>query len=162
MAIPNWISTVIPATVIDEAVAKIKEVQTLLAPYLINTLTSEDVAGLSKLGQKSEPYVTKGLEYAKSNGGFVPTWVNIAEADKDFTYFNSLRPVDTLLAQVAAQVADSRIEAGAEALDAINDFYKSVQQAHNSGVAAAAPIYNDLKERYIRNGKKANNSDSAK
>lgn len=162
MAIPNRISATIPAQVIADVVTKLKEVQTLLSPYLVNTLSSDDVATLSKLGEKSEPYVTKGLEYAKSNGGFVPSWVNIPESDKDFTYFTALRPVDTLLTQIAAQVADSRIEAGAEALDAINDFYKSVQQAHNSGVAAATPIYNDLKERYIRNGKKASNIDSAK
>jgi hypothetical protein len=129
---------------------------------VVETLTSEDVASLGKLGEKSEPYVTKGLEYSKKNAAFVPSWVNIAEADKDFTYFNVLRPVDTLLAQLAKQVANSRIETGAEALDAINDFYKSAHQAHNSGVAAAAIIYNDLKERYAKYDKKSSKNDSPK
>ncbi len=162
MAIPNRISATIPEAVIAEVITKIKEAQALLLPHLVNTLTSEDVAGLAKLGEKSEPFVTKGLEYAKTNGGFVPTWVDIPEANKDFVYFNALRPIDILLAQLAGQVADSRIEAGAEALDAVNDFYKTVQQANKSGLAAALPIYNDLKERYASYGKKATKTDSPK
>jgi ADP-dependent phosphofructokinase/glucokinase len=59
-----------------------------------------------------------------------------------------------LLSQFGKQVANSRIEAGAEVLDAVNDFYKSVQHAHQNGVPAAAPIFDEMKKRYIANGRK--------
>lgn len=154
MAIPNRISTTVPAATITDALAKINEGFNLLKPYLLATLTTEEIDGLAKLGEKSEPFATKGIEYAKTNNQFVPSWVSIPESEKDFTYFNALRPVDILLAQFAKQVADSRIEAGAEVMDVVNDYYKSVKQAHLSGVPAATPIYEDLKQRYIPLGKR--------
>lgn len=155
MAIPNRISAVIPATVITDASTKITDAFNLLKPYLLSTLTAEEVGGLAKLGEKSEPFADKGLEFAKTNSTFVPGWVSIAEAEKDFGYFEALRPVDILLEQFAKQVANSRIEAGAEVMDAVNDFYKAVQQAHLNGVPAATPLYNEMKKRYMAQGRKS-------
>ncbi len=159
MAIPNRISSTIPATVITDAITKITDAQNLLKPYLLATLTADEVGALAKLGEKSEPFADKGIEFAKTNAAFVPSWVNIPEAEKDFGYFEALRPVDTLLSQLSKQVTNSRIEAGAEVLDAVNDFYKAVQQAHLNGVAAATPIYNEMKKRYIANGRKKPTAD---
>lgn len=148
MAIANRISTTIPAATVADALTKINDGFNLLKPFLLATLTNDEIEGLAKLGEKSEPFANKGIDYAKTNTQFTPTWVNIAEAEKDFAYFEILRPVDLLLAQFSKQVADSRIETGAEVMDAVNDFYKSVKSAHNSGVPAATPIYQDLKQRY--------------
>ena len=154
MAIPNRISAVIPALTIADAIKKITEGYTLLQPFLLATLTADEITALAKLGEKSEPFANKGIEYAKINTQFTPSWVNVAEADKDFGYFEALRPVDILLSQFSQQVADSRIEAGAEVMDVVNDYYKSVKQAHYSGVPAATPIYQDLKQRYEAQGKR--------
>ncbi len=154
MAIPNRISTTIPAAAIADAIAKITDAKNLLKPYLLETLTADEVNALAKLGEKSEPFADKGIEYAKTNAQFVPSWVNIPEAEKDLGYFEALRPVDILLSQLSIQVAGSRIEAGAEVLDAVNDFYKAVQQAHFNGVAAATPIYDEMRKRYTANGRR--------
>lgn len=148
MAIANRISVLIPAATITDALTKINDAFTLLKPFLLASLTADEISGLAKLGEKSEPFANKGIEYAKNNAPLVPSWVNIAEAEKDFGYFEALRPVDLLLAQFGKQVANSRIEAGAEVLDAVNDFYKSVKAAHQNGVPTATPIYNELKQRY--------------
>lgn len=148
MAIANRISLVIPAATVTDVLTKINDAFTLLHPYLLATLTNDEIEGLAKLGEKSEPFANKGIDYAKTNTQFTPSWVNIAEAEKDFAYFEALRPVDILLGQFAKQVANSRIEAGAEVMDAVNDYYKSVKEAHKTGVPAATPIYNDLKQRY--------------
>ncbi len=148
MAIANRISAVIPAATITDATTKINDAFNLLKPFLLATLTAEEIGGMAKLGEKSEPFANKGIEYAKTNGALVPSWVNIAEAEKDFGYFEALRDTDLLLAQFAKQVANSRIEAGAEVLDAVNDFYKSVKAAHQNGVPTATPIYTELRQRY--------------
>lgn len=154
MAIPNRISAAIPAATITDAVAKVTDALNLLKPYLLTTLTGDEIAGLAKLGEKSEPFAEKGIEFAKTNAGFVPSWVNISEAEKDFAYFNALRGIDILLGQLSKQVAFSRIESGAEVLDAVNDFYKSVQHAAQNGVPAALPVYDEMKKRYAANGRK--------
>ena len=152
MAIPNRISAAVLPENVQKAMDAFKEGFALLKPSLLETLSKDDLDHLAKLGEASEPFVTKGLEFAAVNPDLVPTWVNVPESKKDFTYFEALRPVDTLLLQMWQQVSSSRMEAGAEALDAINDFYKSVQSAHNSGVKAATPIYEEMKKRYSKNG----------
>jgi hypothetical protein len=156
MAIANRISAVIPPATVTDVITKITDAFNLLKPYLLATLTAEEIDGLAKLGEKSEPFAGKGIEFAKTNSNLVPSWVNIPEAEKDFAYFEALRPIDILLDQFAKQVASSKIEAGAEVLDAVNDFYKSVQQAHESGVLTATPIYDEMKKRYAANGRRPN------
>jgi hypothetical protein len=148
MAIANRISEVIPATVIADATTKITDARNLLKPYLLTALEASDIDGLAKLGEQSEPFASKGIDYAKTNAALVPSWVNIAEAEKDMAVFEVLRPVDTLMAQFAREIHFTRIEAGAEVLDAVNDFYKSVKRAHLDGIAAATPIFTDMKKRY--------------
>jgi hypothetical protein len=65
------------------------------------------------------------------------------------------------VAQLALRISQTRIVAGAEALDCINDFYKSVKQDAEDGIAEAKPIYEELKKRYISNGnRKAKSTDS--
>jgi hypothetical protein len=59
MAIPNRISTAIPATVIADVITKLTDAQNLLKPYLLATLTAEEVGALAKLGEKSEPFADK-------------------------------------------------------------------------------------------------------
>jgi hypothetical protein len=148
MAIANRISEVIPATVIADVTTKITDARNLLKPYLLTALEASDIEGLAKLGEQSEPFASKGIDYAKTNAALVPSWVNIAEAEKDKGVFDDLRQVDTLMAQFAREIHFTRIEAGAEVLDAVNDFYKSVKTAHLDGVAAATPIFIEMKKRY--------------
>lgn len=148
MAIANRISEVIPATVLADVTTKITEARTLLKPYLLTALEAADIDGLAKLGEQREPFASKGIEYAKTNTSLVPSWVNIAEAEKDMAVFEALRPIDVQMAQFAREIHFTRIEAGAEVLDAVNDFYKSVKRAHLDGIAAATPIFSDMKKRY--------------
>jgi hypothetical protein len=72
---------------------------------------------------------------------------------KDFDVFEALRPIDPLVNQLAILVSRTRILAGSEAIDCINDYYKNVKQDAEDGVAEAIPIYNDLKQRYEKVGK---------
>lgn len=153
MANKNLISEVIPAQVITDATKGLNDVFTLLKPYLIDNITKEQIDTMPKLGEKSEPYVDKGLEYATNHPNTVPRRCNIAEAQKDFNVFEALRPIDPLVNQLAILVSRTRILAGSEAIDCINDYYKSVKQDAEDGVAEAIPIYNDLKQRYQNVGK---------
>ena len=163
MAIANRISVTIPATVITDVTTKLLDAFTLLKPYLVNNLSKEDLQNVAKMGDKSEPFVEKGLEQSKNNASLVPAWVTVSEADKDFLYFKVMRPIETILQQMFEAVSNSRTEAGAEALDAMNDFYKSIQQAAHTGVAIAIPIYEELKKRYAYNGvRKRPGTDDAK
>jgi hypothetical protein len=84
MANKNLISEVIPEKVIDDATKGLNDVFTLLKPYLMDNITKEQIDAMPKLGEKSEPYVDKGLEYATNHPNTVPRRCNIAEAEKRF------------------------------------------------------------------------------
>jgi hypothetical protein len=148
----NRISSVIPQTDLDAALKLIEQGYNKLKPYLLEALSKHEIEAYAKLGEKSEPFVSKGIEFAKTNMQLVPRRCNIAESEKDYKVFEALRPVDVLVSQLALHISQTRVIAGAEALDCINDFYKSVKQDAQDGIADAVPIYEELKKRYIGNG----------
>jgi hypothetical protein len=149
----NRISMVIPQADLDDALGLIEQGYNKLKPYLIEALSKEEMEGYAKLGEKSEPFVDKGIEFAKNSTPLVPRRCNIPESEKDFNVFEVLRPHDVMVAQLALRISQTRIVAGAEALDCINDFYKSVKQDAEDGIAEAKPIYEELKKRYASVGK---------
>lgn len=154
MSIPNNLSEIIPQAVLDSVAKKLQEANDELKPYLVETLSKEENDALAKLGEKSEPFVDKGIEFALTNPRFVPDWISIPEAEKDFKVFTALRTIEILAAQLLGGVSSTRIVGGAESLAAINIFYGAVGQAHKDGVAAATPIYEELRKRYIANGRR--------
>jgi hypothetical protein len=153
MANKNLINQVIPAKVIADATTLLNQTLTLLEPYLIDGITAKQINEMVKLGEKSEPFVDKGLEYATNHPNTVPKRCNIPDAQKDFDVFEALRPIDPLVNRLAILVSHTRILSGSEAIDCINYYYNNVKQDAEDGVAEAIPIYNDLKVRYDKVGK---------
>lgn len=154
MAKANRISVNIPADALQEALKKVNEALSLVKPYLLPGLTTDEISGMAKLGEKTEPFVEKGLEFTMSNPRFMPSWGNAAEASKDYKYFSDLRPLDILVQQFGELLSHSRIEAGAESLAEINIYYKAVRAAHEAGDAEATPIFEELNKRYAENGRR--------
>lgn len=153
MSNKNLINASIPAQVITDATTKLNDAYTLLKPYLVEALSKEEINGMPKLGEKSEPYVDKGLQYATNYPNTVPRRCNIADATKDFALFEVLRNLDIISNQLSIRINHTRLLAGSEAIDCINDYYKSIKQDAQDGVAEAIPIYNELKQRYQNVGK---------
>jgi len=156
----NRISKVVVAKDITDGIELIKQGYAKISPYLIDGVTEEELKHEAKLGEAGEPYVEKGIEFAKSNSDLVPRRCNVAEAEKDYIVYESLRPVATILNQYAEQVALTRKVAGIEVLECVNDFYKSVKEDAEDGVAAAIPVANELGKRYVGRKKKTSTSNS--
>jgi len=72
----NQHTQVIPNDVLAQATAKINEATALLKPFLL-TLTAEERKVMLKKGDKSDSFVNKAFEYAKTNPEFLPFFVNI-------------------------------------------------------------------------------------
>ena len=69
------------------------------------------------MGDKSQAFVLKALDYSKTNSEFAPKSVNIAEWQKDFEAVQDLTPVKNQLAQLSSDVDDTIMVLGAEAYD---------------------------------------------
>jgi len=115
MSTQNQISIEIPQTVIDEVTTKLQECKIALAPYL-QGLTAEERQSLFKLGNKTVATVQKTKTYVDTNPEFVPAYMNSSEFIKDEKVVSQLQPIVNLTAQLHSDTDDTKMLAGAEAL----------------------------------------------
>ncbi|WP_136667857.1 hypothetical protein [Flavobacterium sp. H122] len=153
MATKNQISIEIPQNVIDAVKDKLQECKTALAPYL-QGLTMEERLSLFKMGDKTVATVQKTKSYVETNPEFVPVYMDKTEFLKDEALVSTLSPIANLASQLSADVNDTIMLAGSEALQASMLYYGQVKEANNKGIVTAKPIYQDLSQRFVRPSRK--------
>lgn len=143
----NRISLSISDTQKQQIEAAIGVLAGLLSPMLI-ALDNDDQKSLSKMNDRSIPFVEKVVQYVDSNPEFVPPYVDIAEFKKDFETFTNLREFVRPLLQLVGNLEDTTILSGSDAYEVARAYYKSVQQGAKMNVPDAQAIYEDLKPRF--------------
>jgi hypothetical protein len=157
----NQHTQVIPHDVLAQATAKINEAAALLKPYLL-TLTAEERKVMLKKGDKSDSFVNKAFEYAKTNPEFLPFFVNIADFEIDITDSDNLIGIASQALQLCNSLDDTAMVAGSEAYYAALAYYNSVQQASSQNVPGAKVIYEELKKRFALKSRKSDTEATAK
>lgn len=155
MTTKNQISIEIPQEVIDTVTQKLQECKTTLAPYL-QGLTVEERLSLFKMGDKTVATVQKTKSYVDTNPEFVPVYMDKTEFLKDEAVVSILSPIANLAAQLSADVNDTMMLAGSEALQAAMLYYGQVKEAQSKGIVTAKPIYEDLSQRFMKRTRKKN------
>ena len=153
MATPNQISMVIPQETVDGVVQKLQDCKAALAPYL-QALTAAERQHLLKMGDKTVAIVQKTKSYVETNPEFIPAYMDKAEFLQDEAVVTQLEPVLQLAEQLFADVTDTVMLSGSEALKAALLYYGQVKEAAHKGVVTAEPIYNDLSARFARSAHK--------
>jgi hypothetical protein len=156
----NQHSQVIPHDLLAQATVKINEAAALLKPYLL-TLTAEERKVMLKKGNKSDSFVNKAFEYAKTNPEFLPFFVNIADFEVDITDSDNLIGIISQTQQLCNGLDDTEMVAGSEAYYAALAYYNSVQQATNQNVPGAKTIYEELKKRFALKSRKSDTDSTA-
>lgn len=133
--------------------AAIGELQDVLQPKLAS-LSPEQRVRLPKMGDSSEPFVEKALDYARANPEFMPPYMEAAELQTDFEAVKSLNTVYRPLEQLLSQLDDSRMLSGSEAYTAALAYYQSVKLAARMNIGGAKAIYDDLRSRFKDNGRR--------
>lgn len=147
MAQQNRISVTIPQKTIDDVTNHLADIKRLLSTYL-HSLTVEERQSLVKMGDRSQPFVKKALEYAKANSDFAPKTIDVSEWQKDFDAVEDLAPIKNQLTQILSDVDDTIMILGVEAYDPARWYYNNVQFAASKGDTSAKPIYEDLSKRF--------------
>jgi hypothetical protein len=145
----NRISISIPSDVIVQATTALNQVKTLLQPYL-QSLTVEERHDLLKMSDKSLSFVSKVNDYCTSNGEFCPGYMNVDEFKNDFAAASALKPLLDLCEQICSNIDDTVMLAGSEAFSGALLYYNGVQVAAKTGQMNAKPIFDDLRQRFIR------------
>lgn len=153
MGTKNQISIEIPQEVVDTVKEKLQECKAALAPYL-QGLTAEERSTLFKMGNKTVATVQKTKSYVDTNPEFVPAYMDKTEFLKDEAVVSLLSPIANLSSQLSADVNDTIMLAGSEALQASLLYYGQVKEAQSKGIVTAKPIYEDLSQRFAKRTRK--------
>lgn len=143
----NVVSIVIPPGDLQQVIFKLQEINAILKPYLI-ALTPDDRKTLPKMNDKTEPFVTKALDYAKSNPEFAPAYMSVPELQIDMKAVSDLTSILQLLEPLCDNVNDTEMLCGSEAYMAALTYYNSVKHGAKMNVPSAKGIYEDLKKRF--------------
>lgn len=147
MSQQNQLAVQIPAADLQTITKLVTDLQTALAPYVI-TLNTEDRKSLLKMSDKSVSFVTKSLEYTKTNPEFVPAFLSVADMQVDADAVNTLQPLLRQVQQIADNLDDTVMLSGSEAFTAALLYYNNVKQALKGNVPNAKTVYDDLSQRY--------------
>lgn len=132
-----------------QAVANALTVLESKVPFLIN-LTKAEKKALKIMGDKSQPLVEKALEIAKANPAMAPGFTDIAEMERDFSTWKTLRPIANRILSLADQFDDTMAALGSDALRATLDIYAHVQMAADRNITGANAALDQLKPFFER------------
>lgn len=118
-----------------------------LNPHL-KTLNAKERRTLPKMGDGTEPFVEKTIDYAKSNPQFLPPYVQVDDIEVDFTAVQVLNNYIRPLRQVLDALEDTTMLAGSEAYVAALSYYNSVKLGQRMNMPGAESIYEDLRTRF--------------
>jgi hypothetical protein len=149
MSDTNRYSSVIPPEVAEQAKDFFHQGAQVLAPYLIN-LTPDERIQLPKMGDKSVPFVTKGLEYLQIPGTPTPPYINGEELGIDLNAHETLRQIRQIAQPIVDMLDDTMLLCGSEAYVAVLAFYTYLKGAAKMNVPGAKTIYDDLSTRFPR------------
>jgi len=125
-----------------------------LKDVLLFNLSAQERLEFAKMGDKTIGFVEKAIDYAQQNPRLVPTFLDIEEAEKDFTLARDLYSIYQQLNTLCRSVEDALMVAGGEAYDASLIFYNSLKTAQRSNEPGIAAIYEDLQTRFPKRSKK--------
>lgn len=153
MAIENKISITIPETDLQAAADAINTAREILAPFLI-ALTPDDRKEILKMSDGTRPFVEKVMDYVKTQPSFLPQFVPVEEMDKDWKANNDVSALYKSAALLCDDLNDTMMLAGSEVYEASLAYYNSVKFAARMRAPNAKGIYDDLKMRFERQGKR--------
>jgi hypothetical protein len=146
----NRISVSIDPAVKTAALASIADIREQLKPLLSATLSPADRMELLKMGDKTQAFVEKSLEYAGREPDLVPNFLDLPEAQKDYRLASDLGELSRSLDKLLQEVNDAWMLAGSEAYDAALIFYGSIKSAGRTDSGGVGSIYNELSQRFPR------------
>lgn len=142
-------STLTPADR-DTVLAAVTTIKQKLS-FLVD-LTPEERKALPKLGDKSRAFVSKALEVATQNPGFLPRSFDLEEMRKDVQLFEAMYPIVMAIAQLQELLDDTYVTVGSEAYSAALQVYGYAKVSGQG--AGLETVVDELGQRFARKPRK--------
>jgi hypothetical protein len=147
MSDSNRISLVLPPEEAEQVKQLFAQIGQILSPHLIN-LTPEERIQLPKMGDKTIPFVTKGLEYLRIPGTPAPPYVDGEALEIDLNAFGTIRQIRQVAQPIIDMLDDTMLLCGSEAYVPVLAFYSYLKGAAKMNVPGAKTILEDLSARF--------------
>lgn len=156
--------TGIPEPVIKEATQLITNALTVLKPYLI-ALTPMERRDMSKMSDKTLPFVEKTIAYCESTPQFAPAFMDVEQLNTDFEVYKQLIPLLRLSRQLTSGLDDTSMKTGSNCFNNALTYYNLAKLGSRLDVPGAKTTYDDLRKRFYRsysNGEKSPETEETK
>ena len=138
----NQTLTPVELTSIETFIAGLENV--LPAALQVN-LTEEERRTLATVGTERFPLMVRTIEdLAPANPKLQPTFTTLAEATRDYTLSNQLRPFLPRLKALVERFEETQQVALHETWQYVLDFYNNTQQARQRNVPGSEAVYQEM------------------
>ena len=145
----NTVSIRIAEADLTQVADAVKVITEVMAPHLI-ALTPGTRQKLAKMGDATLAFVRKALDYATTNPGVTPSFIDVAEFKQEVDAVNSLLQIMRPVEQVFQNLGDSVLLCGSKAYLTSLAFYNNVKRASKMSVPGAKAIEENLRARFAK------------
>lgn len=126
MSIQNLVSATLAAETKAEILAKLAEIRAKL-DFLV-TLEPDQMKGLFKASNGYTPFIEKAYSISKAHPEILPGFLSVEELGKDVALIESLRPIQSMVNELAKGIQDTMVAANSDALGQCLEIYTAVKQ----------------------------------
>ena len=125
---------------INEAVSSI---ETILEGKTVN-LTPEERQTYGRLGNRTENWISKVLEYIDGRPELTPMYIKVNELKRDQETRKKLLPILKQLAFLSESIDDTTVLLGNDIYNYALAYYRNIKLVSQENVPGTTEVYNDL------------------
>jgi hypothetical protein len=123
----NRIDAALTVAVKDQILRLIEQIRELM-PFLVN-LSTDEIASLSKMGDRGLPFVRDAITLAEQDDSFLPRSFDVAAMRRDVDLVELLPSIIVAVSQLKELLGDTYMLAGSDSFAASLDVYKFAQRS---------------------------------
>lgn len=147
MALDNLITVEFTTQEVNSVNNRLDVVKQTIEPQAIN-LTPKERQRYAKINYEMNVFVDKVRAYMVSNPNLVPSWLDVAEMDKDIAAREVLTEWHNKLTELLEMVDDTNMLLSTDVYHSALAFYNNVKQASVNNVPGTTTIYQDLQQQF--------------
>ena len=147
MAIENLISVTFSADELQQLDEHLTALESILTAKCIS-LTPEQRRDFGRIGNKSENWLRKVMDYIQTQPALTPAFIDVAEINRDFEARRAIQPRVARLDAIADMLSDTNLLIGSDLYQNSVAYYRNIKLLAGQNVNGAKAIFEDLSAQF--------------
>lgn len=147
MAIDNLISVTFSAEELQQLDDHLAALESFLSSKCIS-LTPEQRRDFGRIGNKSENWLRKVMDYFQTQPQMIPSFVDAAETMRDYEARRAIQPRVARMEAIYDMLSDTNVLLGTDLYHSGVAFYRNIKLLSAQNVNGAKAIYEDLSAQF--------------